>query len=69
MLHAPGGSGLASKSLLRSLIAHKPLAQDLERDRAINQQMRSAINGAHAAAAEALVEAVFSFEHTALKRV
>jgi hypothetical protein len=69
MLHATGGPGLASKSLLRRLIAHKSLAQDLERDRAVNQQMRSAINGAHAAAAEPLVEAVFPFEHTALERV
>jgi hypothetical protein len=36
MLHATGGAGLATKSLLGRLIADKSLTQDFERDRPVD---------------------------------
>jgi hypothetical protein len=69
MLHAPGGAGFATKSLLGRLVAHEPLAQYLQGNRAIDQQVGRAIDSAHAAATEYLIQPVFSFKNATYQRI
>jgi VWFA-related protein len=59
MLHATGRARFATKSLLRSRVSNKPLTEDLNGDRSINQQVRRAIDCAHPAATQPFIEAVF----------
>ena len=65
MLHPSGRTCFTTKSLLRSLVANESLTENLQRDWAIDQKMRRAIHCAHAPTAEAFIEPIFSFEHSA----
>src|SRR5438128_715579 len=69
MLHATSRARFATKALLRGLIADKSLAQNFQRDRTIDQQMRRAIDGAHPAAAEAFIQTVFTFKRATYERI
>src|SRR6266571_2004975 len=69
MLHATGRARFATKTLLGCLIADKSLAQNFERDRTIDEQMRRAIDGAHAAAAEPFIQTVLTFKRATYERI
>jgi hypothetical protein len=69
MLHATGGSGLATEALLRSLIANESLAQHFQSNRAIDQEVSRTIYRTHAAAAQRFIEAVLSVEYPSQERI
>jgi hypothetical protein len=69
MLHAAGGAGFPAESLLRGLISDKSLAQNLQGDGTVDEQMRRAIHGAHAATTQGLVEPVLPIENATQKRI
>ena len=65
MLHASGRARFAMKTLLRRFVTQKSLAQNFDGNRSINQKVRRAIDRAHAAAAELLIQTVLTIEHVA----
>jgi hypothetical protein len=65
MLHASGGTRFTMKALLRSFITDEPLAEDFDRDLSLDEQMRRAIDRAHAAAAEAFIQPILPIKDAA----
>jgi hypothetical protein len=69
MLHAASRAGFAAKALLRSLISDESLAENFQRDGPIDEQVRGAINRAHASTAQNFIQAILAFEGAANQRV
>jgi hypothetical protein len=69
VLQAPGGARLASEALLRRVVCDEARVQDLDGHGALDEQVRRAVDGAHAALAQTLVEAVLFVEDKPEERV
>jgi hypothetical protein len=69
MLHAACGARLPAEALLGCLVADKSLAEDFERYRTIDQEMRSAIDCAHPSASQAFIQAIFALKYSAKERI
>ena len=69
MMHATSRARFAAKPFLRRLVADEPLAENLYGHRTIDQQMSCAIDRAHAATAERLLQTILAVEHLADQRI